>query len=140
MPWSNWSLKLHIRLRTISLLISSHNTQVYCQWMPYSFVWLYLLKCVFTCSIFVDSNTNFFLSVLGDFRKDFVFTKTEKFQKTVLSCFGDLVASHPSRIRDSSNSSTLFLSIVKSLRGSLPKPFFTISISVRGLFDALGSS
>ena len=34
----------------------------------------------------------------------------------------------------------LFLSIVKSLRGSLPKPFLTISISVRGLFGALGSS
>ena len=49
--------------------------------MPYSFVWLYLLKCVFTCSIFVDSNTNFFLSVLGIFGKYFVFTKIEKFQK-----------------------------------------------------------
>ena len=29
---------------------------------------------------------------------------------------------------------------VKPLRDSLPKPFLTISISVRGLFDALGSS
>ena len=47
MPWLNWSLKLHIRLRTISLLISTHNTQAYVQWMSYSFVWLYLLKCVF---------------------------------------------------------------------------------------------
>ena len=81
MPWLNWSLKLHIRLRTISLLISTHNTQVYIQWMPYSIVWLYLLKCVFTCSIFVDSNTKRFLSVLGVFGKYFVFTKTEKFQK-----------------------------------------------------------
>ena len=49
--------------------------------MPYSFVWLYLLKCVFTCSIFVDSNTKRFLSVLGVFGKYFFFTKTEKFQK-----------------------------------------------------------
>ena len=49
--------------------------------MSYSFVWLYLLKCVFTCSIFVDSNTKIFLSVLGVFGKYFVFTKTEKFQK-----------------------------------------------------------
>ena len=81
MPWLNWSLKFHIRLRTISLLISTHNTQVYVQWMPYSFVWLYLLKCVFTCSIFVDSNIKIFLSVLGVFGKYFVFTKTEKFQK-----------------------------------------------------------
>ena len=77
----NWSLKLHIRLRTISLLISTHNTQIYVQWMSYSFVWMYLLKCVFTCSIFVDSNTKIFLSVLGIFGKYFVFTKTKKFQK-----------------------------------------------------------
>ena len=81
MSWFNWSLKLHIRLRTISLLIPTHNTQVYVQWMPYSFVWLYLIKCIFTCSIFVDSNTKRFLSVLGVFGKYFVFTKTEKFQK-----------------------------------------------------------
>ena len=81
MPWLNWLLKFHIRLRTISLLISTRNTQVYVQWMPYSFVWLYLIKCVFTCSIFVDSNTKRFLSVLGVFGKYFIFTKTEKFQK-----------------------------------------------------------
>ena len=83
MPWLNWSLKLHIRLRTISLLISTHNTQVYVQWMLYSFVWLYLIKCVFTCSIFVDSNTKWFLSVLGVFGKYFVFTKTEIFKNSV---------------------------------------------------------
>ena len=83
MPWLNWSLKLHIRLRTISLLISTHNTQVYVQWMLYSFVWLYLIKCVFTCSIFVDSNTKRFLSVLGVFGKYFVFTKTENFKNSV---------------------------------------------------------
>ena len=83
MPWLNWSLKLHIRLRTISLLISTHNTQVYVQWMPYSSVWLYLIKCVFTCSIFVDSNTKIFLSVLGVFGKYFVFTKTENFKNSV---------------------------------------------------------
>ena len=98
MPWLNWSLKLHIRLRIISLLISTHNTQVYVQWMPYSFVWLYLIKYVFTCSIFVDSNTKRFLSVLGVFGKYFVFTKTEKFQKTVLPCFGNSVTGHPSRM------------------------------------------
>ena len=49
--------------------------------MPYSFVWLYLLKCVFTCSIFLDSNKKRFLSVLGIFGKYFVFQKSEKFQK-----------------------------------------------------------
>ena len=48
---------------------------------------------------------------------------------------------HPqSSLRDSSNSSTLFLSIVKSLRGLLPKFFLTIFISVKGLFGVLGSS
>ena len=47
---------------------------------------------------------------------------------------------HNLYLRDSSNSSTLFLSIVKSLRGLLPKPFLTISISMRGQFGALGSS
>ena len=83
MPWLNWLLKLHIRLKTILLLISTHNTQVYVLWRPYSFVWLYLLKCVFTCSIFVDSNTKRFLSVLGVFGKYFVFTKTEKFKNSV---------------------------------------------------------
>ena len=43
-------------------------------------------------------------------------------------------------IRVSSNSKSLFLSIVKPLRGLLPKPFLTISIIVRGLFGVLGSS
>ena len=48
---------------------------------------------------------------------------------------------HPqSSYRDFSNSSTLFLSIVKFLRGTLPKPFLTIPISVRQLFGTLGSS
>ena len=65
------------------MLISTRNTKVYVQWMLYSFVWLYLIKCVFTCSIFVDSNTNFFLSVLGVFWKYFVFTKTENFKNSV---------------------------------------------------------
>ena len=41
---------------------------------------------------------------------------------------------HNFYLRDSSNSSTFFLSIVKSLRGLFPKPYLTISISVRELF------
>ena len=44
---------------------------------------------------------------------------------------------HPqSSHRDSSNSSTLILSIVTSLRGSLPKRFLTIPTSVRRSFGA----
>ena len=46
-------------------------------------MWLYLLKYVFTCSIFVDSNTKIFLSVLGVFRKYFVFTKLKNFKNSV---------------------------------------------------------
>ena len=84
MSWLNWSLKFHFRLRTISFLIST--TYVYIQWMPYSFVWLYLIKCVFTCSIFVKSNTKRFLSVLGVFGKYFVW-KIWKFQKSCFALF-----------------------------------------------------
>ena len=47
---------------------------------------------------------------------------------------------HNLYLRDFSNSLTLFLSIVKPLRGILPKPFLTISITVKGLFGVLGSS
>ena len=47
---------------------------------------------------------------------------------------------HNLYLRDSSNSSTLFLSIIKSLRGLLPKPFLTISISTKWLFGALENS
>ena len=85
MPWLNWSLKLHIRLRTISLLIPTHNTQVYVQWI-YSLVWLYSIKCVFTWSIFVDSNTKRFLSVLVVFGKYFVLQKL-KISKTSVALF-----------------------------------------------------
>ena len=48
---------------------------------------------------------------------------------------------HPqSSHRDSSNSSTLTISIITSLRGSLPNHFLTIPTSVRRLFGALESS
>ena len=47
---------------------------------------------------------------------------------------------HNLYLRDFLNSSTLFISIVKSLRGLIPKPFLTISIYMRGQFGAWGSS
>ena len=76
----NWSLKLHFRLRTISLLISTHITHVYVQRMSYSFVWLYLIKCIFTCSIFVDQTQIFFECFC--FWKVFCFyKKCQNFQK-----------------------------------------------------------
>ena len=101
MPWLNWSLKLHIKLRTIPFLISTHITHVYVQWMPYSFVWLYLIKCVFTCSILVDQIQFFFWSVSVVFGKYFVSTKIVKISKTVLPCFGDSVVGWSSRMPQS---------------------------------------
>ena len=83
-------MKVHIWLRTISLLISTHITHVNIQWMPYSFVWLYLIKCIFTCSISVDQ-TQFFLSILVVFGKYFVLTKIVKISKTMLPYSGDSV-------------------------------------------------
>ena len=55
--------------------------------MPYLFVWLYLIKCVFTCSIFVDSNTKRFLSVLVVFWKVFCFCKNVKNFKNSVALF-----------------------------------------------------
>ena len=83
MFWLNWSLKLHIRLRTISFLISTHITHVYVQWMPYLFVWLYLINCVFTCSIFVDQ-TQKDLWLFSCFWKVFCFYKNcQNFKNSV---------------------------------------------------------
>ena len=70
---------------------------------------------------------------------DFDRASRENFERETLEKKQDWLI-HNLYLRDSSNSSTFFLSIVKSLRGLLPKPFLTISISVRGLFGALGSS
>ena len=44
---------------------------------------MYLIKCVFTYSIFVDSNTKRFLSVLVVFGKYFVLSKIENFKNSV---------------------------------------------------------
>ena len=98
MPWLNWSLKLHIRLRTISFLIFTHNIHVFVQWMPYSFMWLYLIKCVFTCSICVGQTQKAFWVFLL-FLESFLFLqKMSKFQKTVLPSSGDSVAGWSSRM------------------------------------------
>ena len=87
MSWLNWSLKLYIRLRIISLLISTYITQVYGQWMSYSFVWLYLLKCVFTCSIFVDLNKKNIFECFRCFWKVFCFYKNSKNFKNSVALF-----------------------------------------------------
>ena len=98
MPWLNWSLKFHIRLRTISLLISTHNTQVYVQWMSYSFVWLYLLKYVFHMLNLCWFKHKKIFECFRCFWKVLCFYKNWKFSKTVLPSFGDSVMGHPSRM------------------------------------------
>ena len=81
MPWLNWSLKLHFRLRTISLLIFIHITHVYFQWIPYSFVWLYLIKCVSHAQFLLIKHKNIF-ECFSCFWKLFCFyKKCENFQK-----------------------------------------------------------
>ena len=80
MPWLNWSLKLHIRLRTISLLISTHNTSL-CSMNAIFICVIVLVKMCFHMLNLYWFKHKFFFSVLGVFGKYFVFTKTEKFQK-----------------------------------------------------------
>ena len=92
MHWLNWSLKLHFRLRTVSSLVPTHITHVYVQWMPYSFVWLYLFNCVSPTQFLLIKHKNIF-ECFSCFWKVFWFYKNcQNFQKTVLPCFGDLVA------------------------------------------------
>ena len=80
MSWLNWSLKFHIRLRTISHLISTHITHDYVQWMPYSFMWLYLIKCVVHTQSYVDQTQKYFLSIFSCLWKVFCFEKFQKIQ------------------------------------------------------------
>ena len=106
MPWLNWSLKLHIRLRTISLLISTHNIQVYVQWMPCS------MNAIFICVIVFDKMCFHMLNLcrfkhkkifecFSCFWKVFCSYKKLKISKTVLPCFGDSVAGQTSRMPQS---------------------------------------
>ena len=43
----------HLTKNYLIVDIHTHHT-CQCSWMPYSFVWLYLIKCVFICLILVD--------------------------------------------------------------------------------------
>ena len=88
MSWLNWLLKLHIRLRTISSLVPTHITHVYIHWMPYSFVWLYLFKCVALTQSYVDQTQKDFW-VFKLFLESILIWKFSKFSKTVQLCFGD---------------------------------------------------
>ena len=111
MSWLNWSLKFHVRLRTISLLIPAHITHAYIQWMAYSFVWLYLIKCVLHTQSHVNQTQFFFFFYyFSFFWKVFCF---KKFQLCLLAThfceswsYEALVASLHRRFRDSLASET----------------------------------
>ena len=65
------------------MLISTHIAHVYVQWMSYSFMWLYLIKCVFTCSISIDQPQKEFW-VFSCFWKVFCFYKNcQNFKNSV---------------------------------------------------------
>ena len=86
MSWLNWSLKHHIRLRTISFLIPTHITHVYVQWMPYSFVWLYLIKCVSHTQFLLIKHKKIF-ECFNCFWKVFCFCKNIKNFKNSVALF-----------------------------------------------------
>ena len=116
MSWLNWSLKLHIRLRTISLMISIHITQVLLNECH-----IYLCDCTW---LNVFSHTQSLLikhkkicDFLGVFGKYFVFTKIIKFSKTVLPCSGDSVVGWSSRMSQSRAYTEIFCD---SLEGQCP--------------------
>ena len=98
MTWLNWSLKLHIRLRTISILILTHTSHMF----MFNKCHIHLCDCtwlnVFHILNFCWLNTKRFLSVLIVFGKPFVFAKILKISKIVLPCSGDLVVGQSSRI------------------------------------------
>ena len=85
--------------------------------MSYSFVWLYLMKCVFTCSIFVNSNTKRFLSVLGVFEKYFVW-KIWKFQKSSFALFWRLSRGYVKSRASIASSQVIFGDLFASGRSS----------------------
>ena len=81
MTWLNWSLKLHIRLRTISILILTHTSHMF----MFNKCHIHLCDCtwlnVFHILNFCWSNTKKFLSVLIIFGKSIVFGKSFFFAK-----------------------------------------------------------
>ena len=78
MSWLNWSLEFHTRLRTISHLVPTHITHVYVQWMSYTFVWLYLIKCVVHTLSYVDQTQKDFWVFLVVFGKCFILKNSKK--------------------------------------------------------------
>ena len=90
MSWLNWSLKFHIRLRVISPLVPTHITHVYVQWMPYSFVWLYFIKCVVHTQTNVDQTKKYFWVFSAVFGKCFCFVFFSENPKICATLFWQL--------------------------------------------------
>ena len=77
------------------------------------------MKCVFTCTIFANSSTKRFLSVLDVFGKYFVL-KFENFKNSVLPCFGDSVAGKLSR-EPQSHAGRSFLATCSRVEGPIAR-------------------
>ena len=71
MTWLNWSLKLHSRLRTISHLILTQNTQDFCSMNAYFICVIVHVQMWCVYSIACRSNPKKFLSILYFFLKCF---------------------------------------------------------------------
>ena len=108
----NWSLKHHIRLRTISSLVPIHITHVYVQWIPYSFMWLYLFKVLHLLNHMLIKHKKIF-EYFNCFWKVFLFWKISKISKTIQLCFRLTFTGQFSR-------ETLVASLLRSSRHSLP--------------------
>lgn len=74
MTWLNWSLKLYSRLRTISHLILTHNTQDFCSTNAYFICVIVYDQMWCVCSIVCWSNPKRFLSILYVFESVFMFS------------------------------------------------------------------
>ena len=100
MPWLNWSLKLHIRLMTISLLIYTQHTSL-CSMNAIFICVIVLLKMCFHMLNLCWFKHKKIFECFRCFWKVLCFYKNWKISKTVLPYFGDSVAGHPSRMLQS---------------------------------------
>ena len=121
MSWLNWSLKLYIRLRTISILIPIHITHVYVQWMLYLFVWLYLIKCVSHTQFLLIKHKKIFECFNYFWKVFFFFAKISKISKTVLSCSGDLFTGQSNRMPLVASLHRRFLRLIGGSKSQLRK-------------------
>ena len=97
MPWLNGTLKFHIRLRTISLLIIHTQHTSLCSMNAILICVIVLVKMCFHMLNLCWFKYKKIFECFRYFWKVFCFYKNWKISKIVLSCFGDSVTGHPSR-------------------------------------------